>query len=274
MRMKHKLSESQIIICSILFILLLGVRFSYGQKDVSTSRNELYRTYILSLKSFEKGEKHFHEGNYKKAHTELKKCLEIFSHHAQAHFYLSNILYQNGDFPQALEHIEEAKANFDMMSDLRRHTNEQNTARIKKQKENLDANLRQLEEEYTAFAGCSSCSEKGDLEIRIAGVKQKISVLEDNLNKLMPSEEQIPADYFYLHGNICFRLKKHQEAQAQYIQSVKINPKHKYAYNNLANLYFIAKQHQRALDCLNKAEVNGVETNPKLKEAILKALKK
>ena len=46
------------------------------------------------------------------------------------------------------------------------------------------------------------------------------------------------------------------------------------AHINLANLYYMAKQYQKARDHLSKAEENGAEVNPKFKQAILKALEK
>jgi tetratricopeptide (TPR) repeat protein len=87
-------------------------------------------------------------------------------------------------------------------------------------------------------------------------------------------EEEIPADYFYLHGNIFFKIKRYKEAHEQYQEAIKINPKHGNAYNNLANLYYIAKQYQKALDCLNLAEAHGAKINPEFKKAILKAIEK
>ena len=65
-----------------------------------------------------------------------------------------------------------------------------------------------------------------------------------------------------------------EHVYAQYLEAIKINPQHGNAYNNLANLYFMAKQYQKALDCLNKAEANGAEIKPELKKATLKALEK
>jgi tetratricopeptide (TPR) repeat protein len=59
-----------------------------------------------------------------------------------------------------------------------------------------------------------------------------------------------------------YKLKKFEESQKQYLLAIKINPGHGDAYNNLANLYYLAKQYQKALDCLNRAEANGVKTNP------------
>lgn len=69
-------------------------------------------------------------------------------------------------------------------------------------------------------------------------------------------------------------MRKFQEAHDQYLEAIKIDPKHENTYNNLINLYFMTKQYKRAMDYVNKAEADGVAINPKLKKAILEAIEK
>ncbi len=69
-------------------------------------------------------------------------------------------------------------------------------------------------------------------------------------------------------------MKQFQEAFAQYKEAIRINPQYGDAYNNLANLYFMAKQYQKALDCLEQAEANGAKINPEFRKAVKKALGK
>ena len=84
----------------------------------------------------------------------------------------------------------------------------------------------------------------------------------------------MPADYFYLHGNIYFKLRDYQQARDQYVEAIERDPKHEKAYNNLINIYFMAKQYEKALELVENAESDGVSINSKLKEAIRLALKK
>jgi stress-induced-phosphoprotein 1 len=88
------------------------------------------------------------------------------------------------------------------------------------------------------------------------------------------SEEEIPADYCYINGNIYFKMKKFQEAHDQYQEAITIDPSHGDSYNNLAALYFQVKQYQKALNYLNQAEENGAKVNPEFKKVVLKALEK
>jgi len=91
-------------------------------------------------------------------------------------------------------------------------------------------------------------------------------------SQLLASLDQIPAEYFYIHGNILFKLKRNQEAHDQYIEAIKIDPQHGKAYNNLANLCYMVKKYKKSLHYLNLAEENGVQINSQLKRASIKAL--
>jgi tetratricopeptide (TPR) repeat protein len=94
------------------------------------------------------------------------------------------------------------------------------------------------------------------------------------MNEPMPQLGEMSADYYYFNGNIFMKLKKYNEAHANYIEALKQNPLHGNASNNLASLYYMIKKYQQALDYLNQAEANGVKINPEFKKAILKALGK
>ena len=77
---------------------------------------------------------------------------------------------------------------------------------------------------------------------------------------------EIPAGYRYIHGNILFLKKDLQGAVNQYLETIRLQPAHEFAYNNLANIYFMAKQYDKALEFLRKAEANGVKVNQTFKK--------
>jgi len=267
----YNLAEKQIFISLIVSILLLGTNFSFGQKHFYMNEKKMYEKFKIADTIFFKGKKHFLKGNYKKAEKELKKCIETMPEHVEAHFYLSQILYKNEDFQKALEHIEKAKANFEFMVDLYAYAYQQYILQLREQEDTLDSQISELRDKLSRTTDDDA---KRNLENQIRSLEQKKVTIRSRLTEPLPPSESIPADYFYFHGNVFFKLKKYQEAYAQYIKAIKIDPNHGNAYNNLANLYYMTKQHQKALDCLNKAEANGVKTNPELKKAILKILEK
>lgn len=271
MRKNRLLAKRKILINFIVLIIILGANLSFVQKDFFMKEKMLYEKYKMSIKNFEAGQKQFHKGDYKKAEKELKKCLEVFPQHIQAHFYLSQIFHKKEDFSTALEHIEQAEANFEFMNRMYVFAYEDYTSMLREQRDQCQAKIPEYKEKLSTT---TDQAQRNTYEQAIASLEREIRTIDNRLTEPLPQIKQIPAEYFYVHGNIFFKLKKYQEAYGEYLQAVETDPKHGNAYNNLANLYYMAKQYQKALDCLNQAEANGVKINTEFKKAILKALEK
>jgi len=271
MKENCKLEKKQILISLIVFILLLGPNFSFGQKHFYMKEKQMYEKFKMANKIFLKGKGYFIKGNYKKSEKELKKCIETMPEHVEAHFYLSHVLYKKEDFQKALEHIEKAKANFEFMADLYAYAYQQRILQLREQVDTIDSQISEFEEKLSK---ATEADQKREVEAQIGSLESKKGTIRSRLTEPVPPLDSIPADYFYFHGNILFKLNQYQEAFKEYLEAIKINPQHGNAYNNLANLYFMGKEYQKALDCLNQAEANGAEINPKLKKAILEALGK
>jgi tetratricopeptide (TPR) repeat protein len=84
----------------------------------------------------------------------------------------------------------------------------------------------------------------------------------------------IPAEYSYLHGNLLIRQKRFEEALAEYEKAIVAEPKHGKALNNIANIYYMGRQYDKALAYIERAESVGAPVNPDFKKAVLKALGK
>lgn len=270
--MEEKMVRKMRILFTIsVFMMLLFGNFSFGQKGFYMSEKKLYEKYKMSVKHFEKGKEHYHKGDYKKAEKELQKCLEVFPKHNQAHFYLSSILYSKKKFSKALDHIEEAKINFEFMNQMYVLAFNDYIFKLREQREECQKKISEYQDK---LAVTTDREEKQTFENAVASYENELRTIDSRLTEPLPQIKEIPADYYYLHGNIFFKSGKLKEAYNQYIEAVRIDPQHGNAFNNLANLYFMSKQYQQALDCLNMAEVNGVKINPEFKKAILKALGK
>jgi len=255
----------------ILFLILPEANLSFGQRGHHVVEKKLIERFKMAEPKFQKAKEFFIEGKYTKSERELRKCLEIMPEHANAHFLLSQINYKNGNFAQALADMEKAKANFDLISQLYNFTHEERLEHLREQKMNQETHLVTLQQQ---LGQVRTNEDKQKIQTSISLTKSLISQINTHLNEPVPPALQISAEYFYFHGNILFKLKKNQEAFDQYKEAVKIDPQHTNAYNNLINLFLMAKNYQGALYYVNQAEGNGVEVNPKLKDAVLKALEK
>lgn len=136
-------------------------------------------------------------------------------------------------------------------------------AQILLKKNDLEKALQSIETAETCFSELSKLysfthqemlnklrEQKQDLE-------ESIRRQEEDLSALMsrPRSEQTQAS-----------ISSAQGAVNQYLETIKRDPSHEFAYNNLASIYFMAKQYDTALGFLQQAEANGVKVNPQFKK--------
>jgi len=252
------------------FVFFLGVLFCLGQKDYTREEKQLFQRFKVANSSYEKGKKHFLNEEYKEAEKELKKCIKRMPEHSGAYFFLSQISDKKGNLDKSLEQIEKAKENFANMTKIKTNIEQLYIFELREQKSQKEERIRELRMSLPNVAP----QDRGAVEGAIGAIEGEIGTINSRLTTPIPSPEEIPADLFYFHGNIFFKLRKFEEAYAQYQEAIRINPKYGDAYNNLANLYYISKQYEKALECLNQAEASGTEVNPEFKKAVLKALDK
>lgn len=262
----------EFIVPVLTAIIFLGTNLAFGQKDYTQEEKRLFQRFKIANKHFENGKALFLKEDYKRAEKELMKCLEKMPEHSGAYFFLSQISYKNGNLETALKQIEEAKKNYTSMDRIR--TNLQQLVILELQEQKMAKEERLFELKNSLSRGNLTAEQQSEVQARIGSIEADIGVINSQLSNPVPASQEIPADYFYLHGNILFKMKKFQDVFAQYKEAIRINPQYGDAYNNLANLYYMAKQYQKALDCLNQAEANGATINPELKKAVKKALGK
>jgi pentatricopeptide repeat protein len=259
------------IFALLVLSILVAANFSFGQREFFQEERELIERFKRADSCFLKGKEHFIKGNTVKAEKELKKCLEIMPEHADALFYLSQIDYKKGGFDQALKDIEKAKSNYDFIAKFYTFTHQLRLESLREEKQKLETQLIDLQNRLPSI---KDQDERQRFDSAIANTRGNISIIDNRLREPIPPVLHTPGDYFYIHGNIFFKLKRYQDAHDQYVETIERDPKHGNAYNNLINLYFMAKDYQKALDYLKKAEANSVQINPELKKAVQKAVEK
>jgi tetratricopeptide (TPR) repeat protein len=266
-----------ILINTLIFVFLFG-SLIFGQEDLTPDETELFKKYYALNKNFEKGKRHFAREDYKKARKEFEKLLIRMPEHADARFFLAQIDYKEGDVEKALSHIQMAREHYKFSAKMKMKMAETERVRLEEQKQELEDMCSDLEEKIISLTENVDDDEqeevKANLQRRVENIKKQIKSIDVQLAVPISSMAEIPADYFYVNGNIYFKMKKFQEAHDQYQEAIRRDPRYGDAYNNLAALYFQVKQYQKALSYLNQAEENGAEVNPKFKEAVLKALGK
>lgn len=246
---------------------LLGQkRFMLNQKDAEKFK--------MAKRLYTKGEQLFVGGKFKKAESTFKECLDRFPQYANADYYLARIYYQQDNLVAALKHIENANNNYEYIVDLGVNTQLEYIDRLRNQKQQVEEDIRTLQHAIDTSPLPSGSIELEGVRSQIEVAKKTRRMLNDRLRAPIPDSKKIPASFHYVYGNVLFKLKKYSKALTQYLETVKTEPTHGNAYNNLANLYYMAKKYQKALFYLQKAQGCGVKINPKFKQALYKAMRK
>lgn len=252
------LMNQKVIILFVMMIMgtIFLAGFEYRQTSDEQKQVELYRA---AEALFKKGEVKFHKGNYAEAEKYMQKCVKTFPMHAHGHYYLSLINYIKSEYNLALEHIEKAETSVLSLTKLKAQLEEERKRKLKEYQVDL------RDGKYVSYFGENNpCMEK---------YGEKLSNLEDiKVEELLMAGEKtdiaIPASYFYAHGNILYKLKRYQEALKQYVEVIRRDPKHGNAYNNLANLFYMAGKREVASLCLAHAEASGFKVDPRFKKIL------
>jgi glyoxylase-like metal-dependent hydrolase (beta-lactamase superfamily II)/Tfp pilus assembly protein PilF len=268
MRGNYFLKANQAAVVVIMLLLLIGSALAESG-DLQASSEAAIKKYKSSHIHFLKGEKQFRKGKYESSIKELAKCLDILSFHDRAHFYLAYIYYKQGELPKALIHIQKAKEGYEVLADLQFDEwleVQQSVLDQIQRKQSLEGNLESVTDT------CSYDEWAQMFNLSIDDAEQNIRNLEGEQRSAGISNSFPPADYFYLHGNILFKLKDFKQARENYTKAVEIDPKHTDAHNNLTAAFYSENMFREALDSIERAELRGIETNPDLKMAVMRSL--
>ena len=233
-----------------------------GQK---TEENDLLilQKYRMTRPELLKGQEQLKKNQLDKAEQTLLKVIKEMPENAEASFFLAETYYRKAEFEKGLAAIVEAERQFPVIQ----------KALFKRQMETV----------------AESGESRADIESQI-GIEQQrtlepITTTTSKMQKDAASSQSrsqedkaetyaIPAEYSYLHGNLLIRQKRFEEALAEYEKAIVAEPKHGKALNNIANIYYMGRQYDKALEYIERAEAVGAPVNPDFKKAVLKALGK
>lgn len=223
----------------------------------------LFQKYRMTRPDLVKAQEQLKKKQVDKAEQSLLKVLAQMPENAEASFYLAEVCYQKGEFERGLAAILDAETNFPVIQKAlyRRQMGtitQGGEDRADLQNEIL-AQQQKTGEPITAAT---------------AKMKEQAGQSQSSAQDLKSEVLSIPAEYSYVHGNLLFRLKRFEEALAEFEKAVVADPKHGRALNNIANIYYMARQYERSLEYIGRAESVGAKVNPDFKRAVLQALGK
>lgn len=257
--------------CVLLAIAAFMTISAFGQVGFKQDERMMIQKFKASNAKLEEGRALFAKGKFDKAEKKLKECLETFPKNADAQYIMAQIQLKKNEFDAAFASIESAEKDFFELAQLYAYTHQEMMNDLRAQKDQIQESLRVQEEVLAGLKArpvvdMSQAAAISSAEGSIQKDKNLISKIDMQLQNPIAQTMEIPAGYHYIHGNILFKRNDLQGAVNQYLETIRLQPAHEFAYNNLASIYFMAKQYDRALEYLKKAEANGVKINPAFKK--------
>jgi tetratricopeptide (TPR) repeat protein len=172
------------------------------------------------------------------------------------HYGLGQVYMATKRFPDAVRAYLACRAAF-VSNTARRLTNDVEAQRA------LDDEIRSLEDEKTLLlSGRATAMMSGgpiDLDRRISDLKAR----RFRDSKALPDT---PAWISIALGSAHFRAGSMADAEQQYLEALKADPKLGEAHNNLAVVYMLSGRYPQAESEIKAAEKSGFRVNPQLKE--------
>lgn len=238
-----------------------------GQKGASLEQDmELLRKYHSTLAVANKGLELAAMRNWQEAGLELERCLAVMPGHPSACYGKAVIAGQAGDLPAALAWIERAEAG---CLELQRVWENQKPNWLSMSRED-EKRLRELAAQdiggSTSSLACVSVDRA--YESKKTG-RATADVLQDGASPFA-----MPAEFHALHGNLLFKSRRLDEAEAQYLKALAIAPGHERCLNNLINLYFVGRRFDLAREWLAQARKRKARIHPQLEKVVEEAQQK
>ena len=269
---KNILGTIAIVVLGTLGMTVLALPL-FAQKDFNMDERRLVDSYKRANPLYLAGVKQFEKGKLDKAQKKLLEALAIMPEHANAHYLLAQLQLKLKEFAKALASIISAEKNYTYIAKFQTFTHQQYLDQLRKQRQDLEEQRAQVQERLSRMPPSggnepASLQERGRFESWAESLTRSIQMIDSRLNTPIPPTFEIPAEYFYIHGNALFRMGMLVDAAAQYQEALRLDPTHGNTYNNLALVSFSLGKYQEALDCLLRAEGAGVKINPDFKRAV------
>ena len=254
----------------LIFAAGLGLLSStaFGQVGFEQDERLLVQKYKASDAKLKEGRELFLKKKYDPAEKKLRECLGVFPKNPGALYLMAQIHLVRGDADAALSSIESAEASFTETKQLYMFYHQEMMVELRDQRGKIEesiANRESVLSELKSRKG-SDATEISSLESQVQQERSVLGRIDQKLREPIPENLPVPAGYHYIHGNIMFKLKRFREAADQYLETIRLDPRHEFAYNNVAGLYFGIGRYQEALDFLLRAEANGVKVNAAFKK--------
>lgn len=222
----------------------------------------LLRRYAGQQSAIGKARELMDQRRFTESQRQLQPCLKAIPDHAEAHYLLAQMAYEEWRFQEALAHAEQAERSLVKLGQLRRAELKAVESRDAALDATLQSSLTSLDAAGVDPKGCS-----GNLytarQHALNDQRQKLGRFMDEADIL-----GVPAELYLLEGNCLFRLKRLEEAKGCYELAIQKHPSGSTAWNNLIGLFLSAGDLRTAQEWRSRAKKANIVVRPELLKSL------
>lgn len=249
---------------------LLSARTVLAQAEFRATDAQRVTQYKGATVAFEKALGYMDKKDRDGALDSLNTCFEQMPDFPEGHFLKARILYSEKEFNQALPEIVKAEAGHESTADLRESMLKDRQKALRERMQKKDDAIR----DQKTLAASLPMEQRQKVYDKINQLEGEKEMLSREVQEWSKGPVPMPARYSTLHGNILLRLDRLPEATAQYEAALKVDPAYGEAANNLASIYHMAGQNEKAMEVVTEARKRGAKLHPDLAKSIEAALAK
>jgi Tfp pilus assembly protein PilF len=219
------------------------------------------RDHLEALRHLRLGQENMHAEQWEKAEAEFHAAVKLEPSLEMGHYGLGQVYMNTKRFPEAVSAYLACRDAF-TANTARRATNDLDAQRA------LDDEIRSLEDEKTLLVSgrVTAMTSGGPIDL-----DRRISDLKSRRFRDAKSVPDTPAWISIALGSAYFRSGSMADAEREYLEALKADPKLGEAHNNLAVVYMLSGRYPQAEAEIKAAEKAGFRVNPQLKQDLKKA---
>jgi tetratricopeptide (TPR) repeat protein len=204
-------------------------------------KDTVLQDYVRARQYYHRGLDLFRKEKYEQAKGSFESALRILPSYAEAALDLGVCYYYTKKYETAVKIIEEAKTKYlqwhFIYTDVKRQEYDDAQDKIRE----LQNQKRELEGQKAVASG----DQVARLNRDIAQV-DKIIHSYQGVDQPIITEPVVPAKYYFHCGNCYLRMQRWSEAHQEFLKAIELDPGYGDAHNNLAYIYYLAKQYDNA----------------------------
>jgi Tfp pilus assembly protein PilF len=226
-----------------------------GQLREEQARQEARENYAL-------GQSYMRTEDWDKAEAAFKRAIQLDPLFTLAHYSLGQVYMNTRTYPSAVEAFQRCKDAFKQLVSLA------STDRAAADRR-LDEAIRdtrdaiQMYQENRPKSSPQNQAREGSLHL-----EARLEFLERQKNRGASAPIEMPAEFSLALGSAYLRNGQLPQAEQEYVEAVKVNPRMGEAYNNLAVVYMNTGRLNEAENAVKQAEKAGYKVHPQLKKDI------